>query len=532
MILKKTLLLLLIPFFIISCSSAPKPTSSSTPLRVNLPQEPTTLDPRKGGDIYSSALHFLLFDGLTKITEKSSCDFGIAKTVDISSDGLSYTFHLRDAFWSNGAPIEAGDIEFSWKTMLEPDFPCPNAHLLYNIYNAENAKLGLCSSDDIAIHAVDAKTLEVKLKSPTPYFLKVISFCVFYPVHKTVVSQDPRWADQIGDHFITSGPYKISSWKHHDHIILEKNPYFWDAQNVSLEKIHISFIDNENTALEMFEKKELDIVGSPYTNLPLDALSASAKSANLKAFPVGKTIFCSFNLDHPILKNKNIRKALSLSIDRKAIVDTIGISNEIPAINFVPPVLKEGKNYPFIDEFNPIEAQKHLDRGLAELGIKKEDLENISLIYPQKDNSHQLCQIIQNNWHKHLGVNIPIEGVEFKTFLDKINYTQFSIAQYNWVAQYDDQMNILDRFKKKANPKNYSNWEHPDFIDLLDSSAYLDPVNRAIALEKAEAIIMDEMPIAPIMHGCSFRMIHPHVKGIFTSSIGSIHLEKIHLDAE
>ncbi len=498
-----------------------------TCLKLNLPQEPTTLDPRKGGDIYSSALHFLLYEGLTKISENSSCDLGLAYKIDLSSDKLIYTFHIREAFWSDGSAVTAMDFEYSWKSMLDPSFPCPNAHLLYPIEYAEEAKTGFCPLNAVGVRSIDAKTLEVKLKSPTPYFLNLISFCVFYPIHHKTEHEKNGVIEESGKNLLSTGPYILKSWKHHDVLSLEKNPNYWNQESVKLKNIDISFIDSETTALEMFAKQELDILGLPYTNIPIDALETFAKTPLLKGFPVGKTMFCSFNVQHPLFANKHIRKALAMAIDRQGIVDTIGISNEIPATNFVPPALKNGYNAIYYQKFDKENALKQLEMGLKETGLTKQDFEKITLIYPQRENSNSLCQILQQQWLSNLGLNIQLECLDFKIFLEKLSSSQYAICQYNWVAQYDDPMNILERFRKKSNPKNYCNWENSDYINLLDLSAFEQGATRDALLDKAEKIILEEMPIAPIYHSSCFRMIQPYIKGVFSSSIGSIHLEKI-----
>ena len=526
MFLKKVLLTFLLAFCCIGCFSSKRSLEKpkKVALNLNLPQEPTTLDPRKGGDIYSSALHFLLYEGLTKISPSSSCDYGLAHKIDLSQDRLTYTFHLKEAFWSDGSAITAKDFEYSWKSMLDPSFPCPNAHLLYPIAFAEEAKTGLCSLDQVGIRSVDDKTLEVVLKSPTPYFLNLISFCVFSPVqHQTTQGN----FDESGKNVLSTGPYILKSWKHHDVLVLEKNPYYWDCANVSLEEIDIHFIDNETTALELFAKKELDILGLPFTNIPIDALESYAKTPLLQGFPVGKTYFCSFNVEHPLFSNQHIRKAFSMAIDRQAVVDTLGISNEIPATNFVPPALKNGLNAVYFEMQDIEGAKQELAQGLQETGLTIKDFENITFIYPQRENSHSLCQILQQQWLNHLGINLKLECLDFKIFLEKLSTSQYALCQYNWVAQYDDPMNILERFRKKSNPKNYCNWENVDYIELLDRSAYHQGSARNSLLEEAEKIILDQMPIAPIFHSATFRMIQPYVKGVFSSSIGSIHLENI-----
>lgn len=515
-----------------SCDKKMSKTPKTRYLRINLPGDPKTMDPRKGGDVYSSAMHFLLFEGLTKVSEHSTSDLGIAKKIDLSDDMLTYTFHLRDTQWSNGQPVTAQDFEYSWKTMLSPSFPCPNANLLYPIKNAEKAKNGLVPTSEIGIRVIDSKTLEIVLESPTPYFLNLISFCVFYPVNHNVVRENPKWCDNFNEDFISNGPYKIIKWRHDDEIVLVKNEHYYDKDEVKLAGIHISLVDNENTALEMFKRKELDLLGSPYTNVTIDASNYLAHHNFLNCNKVGKTEFCAFNVNKPPFNNIHIRKAMAYAINRDSVVQTVGMEDEMPAINFVPPVLKKGKNIPFIKSFDPIKAREELEIGLKELNMDLRDFEKITMVYPKYEVSHKIAQVLQQQWRENLGILVKIESVDHVMFLTKTSKKDFDLCQYYWVAQYDDQMNILDRFKKKLNPKNYAGWENEQYIQLLNDSYFVTGDKRDQLLEEAESIIMKEMPIAPIYHGCSYCIKQPYVKGMFTSAIGSVHLHKIQFEDE
>lgn len=520
-------------FTFYSCSDlSHKQEQKKETLRINLPEEPATMDPRKGGDIYSSSMHFLLFEGLTKITPTSSGDYGVAYKIDISKDRLTYTFHLRDSLWSDKTPVTAYDFEYSWKSMLDPSFPSPSAILLYPILNAEEVKKGFLPLESVGIHSLDEKTLVVTLKSPTPYFLNITSFCALFPVCKHNTEKHPDWAEEQSPSFISNGPYNLTEWKHQDEIILEKNPNYWDKDDVDLKRIHITLVENENTALEMFENKELDILGSPYTSISIDAAEVLNHKNFLKSYPVGKTLCCYFNVQKPMLNNKSIRKALSLAIDREAIVNTVGILGDISAVNCVPPVLKQGRNIVLIPSFNIEIARSYFEDGLQQLNMTAQDFNQIKMIYPSKDIYHKIAQAVQDQWEKHLGISIQLQSLDYKTFLATARRGDFDICHCQWVAQYDDPMSILDRFKISSDPKNNSKWENKEYARLLDASAFLSGKERNAILDQAEAILMDEMPVAAIMHSSSVRMVQPYVKGIHTSSIGQVHLHKIYFENE
>jgi len=515
---------------ILSLPSCQKPASKpiSRPLKVNLPGEPATLDPRKCADYYSSAVQSLLFEGLTKVSEEGLVKNAIADSITVSDDKKTYLFHIREALWSNGDPITAYDFEYSWKSALDPNFFCPNANLLYFIAYAEEAKKGLIPLDKVAINALDAKTLKVTLKAPTPYFLKIVAFCSFYPVSKEVVSKTPGWEHHASANFVSNGPYQLVEWLHDNQLILKKNLLYWNAQEVLLNDIHISLVSDENTALSMFQKGELDILGSPYTNIPIDALEAFKDSKNLQSFPLAKTFIAAFNTRHPILANRNIRKALSYAIDRQSLVANVGGIGETVAMNLVPPALKSENLHPLIPENSSDQANAYLEEGLKELNLPKEALNHLHLTYIKQDFSHKLAQALQEIWWKELGFRVKLEALGITPFLTRINAHEFELCQYHLIAQYEDAMNILDRFRYASNPKNFSNWENTSYIKLLEESSSLPEKERCKTLHQAETILLEEMPLTPLIHAAGVRLVQDDVLGISMSSTGFMYLHRVH----
>lgn len=517
-----------------SCQQNTSKLSSKQPvkieqLRLNLCHEPATMDPRKGGDIISSHMHFLLFEGLIKLNENGSLSLAQAESIDISPDGKIYTFHLRNSNWSNGDPVTATDFEKSWKDILDPAFPSVNAHLLYPIVNAEAAKKGLVPLSDVGIQAVDAKTLAVTLENPTPYFLDLVAFCVFFPVNKQIDEADPNWAYDAGDHFVSNGPYRLKSWKHNNEIVAERNPMYWAKERVAADRIHLSMIDNAMTALQMFENGELDIIGNPLSPLPVDALPILNQKGMLKKKPIAGTTMVSFNTQKVPFSNANIRKAFAMAINREEIVSNITQLNEQIATNAIPPILKNNRNREFFKDHDVETAQKLLELGLEELGINREDLKELTYHYTTNDLNNKIAQAIQQQISKVLGIKIKLEGMENKVFMDKLTKRDYLVAQALWVAQYSDQMNILERFKYKHNAKNYSDWENAEFIQLLDQSAFETGQKRLATLEKAEEIFLNEMPIAPIYHWEFSYMVQPYLNDVGLSPIGDVYFEDIDL---
>lgn len=512
-----------------SSHSVSAPPQLERQLRLNLCQEPATMDPRKGGDPISSHMHFMLFEGLTRLNEDGSVSLAQAESVDISPDGRQYTFHLRDAHWSNGDRVTAYDFEKSWKDILDPLFPSVNAHLMYPIKNAEAAKKGRVPLHEVGIHAPDAKTFIVTLDQPTPYFLDVIAFCVFFPVNKAVDEADPDWVYEGGKRFVSNGPYHLTSWKHNNEIVAHRNPHYWEQEKVMADSIHFTIIDNEMTALQMFENGDFDMIGNPLSPIPVDALPMLNKKGLIKKKPTAGTMILAFNTTKFPFSNVHIRKAFTLAINREEIVTNITQLKEQVATNAIPPILKHNRFREFFKDHDEQTARALLDQGLQELGASKEDLKEIVYHYAASDLTNKVAQAIQQQIAKVLGVKIVLERVENKVLLDKLTKRDYEMGQTMWWAQYNDQMNIFERFKYKDNAKNYSQWENAEFIRLLDQSALESGEARLATLEKAEEIFLEEMPVAPIYHYELSYLVQPYLHDIGLSPIGDIYFHDIDL---
>ncbi len=481
-------------------------------LRMNVIREPSTLDPRKGSEFIGSTLHFFLFEGLTRLNADYSVTPAQAKSIEISDDRRTYTFHLRNTFWSDGTAVTATDFEKAWKKILTPDFPAANAPLLYPIKNAQEAKKGVISLDKVGIHSIDDKTLVVELKDPTPYFLELISFCVFFPIKHTLDVADPNWMNEAGKNYISNGPFKLASWKHNDEIVVEKNPYYWEKQFISLEKIQISMVKDENTVLQMFENDELDILGTAISPIPNDVVLKYQQQRLLKTYPSAATTAISFNVAQFPFTSKHLRKAFAYTIDRQEIVDNITQLGEEVATQIIPSCLKKSPALAYFKDNDLRKGKKHFLRALHELGISQEEFPTITYYYSYSDLNHKLAQILQQQWAKNLGVKVELQHCEHKVFLDKLGSRNFELAQTFWFAQYPDPMSILERYKYRTNPKNFSNWENAHYIRLLEKTAFdATEEERAKTLETAEALLMKQMPLTPLYHWKTAFMIKDHL---------------------
>ena len=468
----------------------------------------------------------MLFEGLTKQTPESTHAPALAQSITISDDCKTYTFTLHNAKWSDGTKLTSHDFAYTWKCMLSPDFPAPCANLLYPIKNAKKAKYGTVPINDVGIICPDDNTLVVHLENPTPYFLELTSFCALFPVPSHIAKDHQDWANTAGPHFVCNGPFKMKSYTSNNQITLEKNHFYRDIENVDLKMIQITLVENENTAFDLFERGDLDILGMPFTNIPIDAIPDLKKQNLIQTFPIAATISFFFNTTSFPFTNKEIRKALALSINRQAIVDNITQLGEEIGTDFIPSVVKMGNIHHYIQDADYVNAQTHFDRGLEECGITKHEFPDITLLYAQKGLYQSIAQVLQESWYKQLGITVHLEANDYKTFVGRIFKKQYSIAIGKWIFQFNDMMNALDRYKHKSEKHNITGWEHPEYIELLNASTRTtNKEKRCSLLDRAENILYREMPTVPLYHMNNPMLFNPKLHGVYISPLGSPHLE-------
>lgn len=514
-------------FTMASCSKQEPTTVESQVLHISFSMDPPTLDARKSGDFVSSTALFMLFDGLMKLQSDGRLTPSLAKSYDVSPDGLTYTFHLRDAYWSDHTPITAYDFEKSWKKILDPSFPSLCPQLFYCIQHAEEVAKKTLPLDQVGFYAKDEKTFVVHLQNPTPYFLSLTSFCVFFPVPSHIDEAYPAWAQEAGEHFVSSGPFILEKWERNNEILVKKNPLYWDKDNIHIDGIHISIVDNSNTALEMFKNHQLDFLGTPVSPLPLDAAQSLKAEGKVDITPIGGLSFCSFNVNEFPFNNKNIRKAFSLAMDRNSLVTNVTQLGETTALRTLPPCLCPLSEKTFFEDNQQQKALEYLEEGLKELGIKKTEL-SITLSHGASDLQKKIAQALSDHWEKTLHVQISLDQAEDKMHWERLHKHRFQLGLTSLIIQYFDPMNIFERFKYKEHSKNYSGWENEEFIKLLNASAVeVNSQKRFNLLEKAEELFMEEMPITPIYHFIYATLKQDHVKDIVIGPVGDVHLDSV-----
>ncbi|MFS0558662.1 peptide ABC transporter substrate-binding protein [Brevibacillus sp. 179-C9.3 HS] len=472
--------------------------ASATPshkvLRLNLIDQPGQLDPAMAEDEAMFSVMHTMFDGLVRLGPDGKVQPSIAQKIDVSDDMKTYTFHLREAKWSNGDPVTAHDFEYAWKRALDPETDSTYSYLLYSIKNAEKAYTGKAKLEEVGVKAIDAKTLRVELEQPTPYFTELTVAPIFYPVNKKLDEKNQGWSREAATH-VGNGPFKLVS-ADKEKITVVKNDLYWDQAAVKLDKLEFTVIQDENTQLHLFDNNESDWAGAPFGSLPVDALPASKYQKILQTKPVAGVYWYKFNTEQAPFTNAKIRKAFAYAMNRQEIDDVLQDGVQIPATGALPLTMNLKKDGYFKDNDQET-AKKLLAEGMKESGMTK--LPPITLSYNKSEHHRLIAETIQKQWKQALGVDVTLNEQEWKVFLEDVNNGKYQIARTGWHADYNDPSNYLELFKEKDGISNDTGWENKKYQELLNQSVTeKDPEKRKQLLAQAEAILMEEMPVAPV----------------------------------
>lgn len=507
--------------------------------RMNLASEPPTLDPGISQDNTSNTIINAVFEGLVRKGEDGTEVPGVAENWKISEDGLKYVFYLRqDAKWSNGDPVTAQDFEYAWKRVLDPNLTpaSPYTYQLFYIKNAEAYNSGdIKDANEIGVKATDDYTLEVTLENPTPYFLSLMSFQTYFPVHSSVQG-NPQWATKPAT-LIGNGPFKVSQMTKGQKIELVKNDQYWDKDSIKLEKVDMSIVNSASTELASYRNNELDYAGHPTGNIPTDQLNAVKKELadQLQIKGISTTYYYIFNTTEEPFNNVNIRKAFSMAIDRNAIVEKITQGGQLPAFGFIPPGIK-GVNDEYRSEVadayfeeNLEEAKKLLEQGMNEEGYTT--LPEVTIIHNSDDNHKRIALAIADMWKNNLGVSVKVQNQEWGVFLKNRTDLHYQVARSGWGADYNDPMSFIDMWVSNSgnNDAGFKNKEYDQLVQAAYTSN--DNAERMELMAKAEKILVEEnQVIMPIYYYSSVSLIKPWVKNLHIDYKGDVNFTRAYIE--
>ncbi len=483
------------------------------------------MDPRKCGDLVSSALIFLLFKGLTRLEANHKITLDLAESYHISDNGKCYLFNLGKHYWSNGNPITAFDIEQSWKTVLNPEFPSFSAHLFYPIRNARKAKEGKVSSNRIGVIAKEPNTLIVELENPTPHFLELVSFCTFFPIAR---GTEKQFSKRTKD-FICSGPFKLEHYKPKTELVLKRNLTSRNTYLISLKTIIIKIIPDAKLAFSLLKKGKLDWLGDPLSPLPFNHLPTL--SAHWKTEPIAGVNLCFFNTQQIPFSNLGLRKAFSQAIQKNRLLENLYIPNAQVAERFIPPFLNTTHSGSLSSPPDLEMIKKQFAKEIQQFSLRAEDLP-LTLTFEASETWYQIAKSLQKNWEDIFSVHVKLEPLEFKAFYDRLSRRQYTFALVRWMSQYMSPMNILERFKDLHGGKNFSGWFNHKYNALLKKYISSSKEKKRFEIaQSAEDILLEHLPAAPLYYFSYSYLQNPWVKNLLYSPIGRVYLEQVDVDS-
>lgn len=503
-------------------------------VRFNLATEPKTLDPTLNGDLMAGFIIDHCFEGLLR-DRNGKLVPGMAESWKLSEDRKTYTFKLRNAKWSDGKPVRAGDFEYAWKRVIDPKSGAGYAYIFYCIKGAEAFYNGKGKLEDVGIKATDDKTLVVTLENPTPYFLQLAAFMAYMPVRKDIVEKYPdKWARNVKT-YVGNGPYSMKKFGA-DGAILEKNPNYWNTKALKLPKIQGDFILEASTELTAFENGEFDILGA-FAQLPSAEMPRIMKMPGFVFYPQITTFFYTVNTQKKPLDDIRVRKALALAIDRKALVERVMRGAQIPAINIVPQGLKDSSGKDFGKTagsfgFDPAGKAKgdEARKLLAEAGFPGgKGFPALTLLYNTSETHKLQAEAVQEMWRKELGVEIKLVNQEWQVFLESRKTGKYDIARGHWWGDYADPMTFLDMFLSTSG-NNWPQWKNAEYDKLVLASMAQSGKQRDESMYKANKLFMDDLPILPLFYPVDNAVIMPYVKGLERTAMGNFFMGNVTIE--
>lgn len=501
-----------------SCSQQSTPVSNSIQdqiLYLGNGTEPQDLDPHIVTGVPEHKILLALIEGLVVAHPEGKGYLpGVAKRWEVSDDGKEYFFYLNEkARWSNGDRVTAEDFVYSWKRILMPTTAAIYAYMLYVVENAEAFNRGdIDDFSQVGVRAIDQNTLRVSLKNSTPYFLSLLSHYSTWPVHKQTIEKFGR-IDSRGTawtrpgNFVGNGPYTLTEWKLNDVIIVKKNLNYWNADTVSIKEIRFFASDNETSEDYRYRSGQLHLLNS----IKVTKIQSYKEkySDQIHIDPYYGTYYYRINVTNKALSDKRARQALSYAINRKEIVEAVSRGEQSPAFSFTPP--DPVNFYPSTSlTFNPIKAKALIQ----EMGYsEKNKFPKLEILYNTSEGHQKIAEAIQAMWKENLGIEVELVNVDWKTYLDRQKNFDFYLSRAGWIGDYPDPNSFLDMMVTGGG-NNQTGWSNPIYDELIAKAAEANSVEeRNKFFDKAEHILMDELPLIPIYTYTRVYMLHPYVKG-------------------
>lgn len=495
-------------------------------LSVQIGPNPETLDPALNSAVDGGNMILHTFECLLTVDQDGKLAPGQAESWDVSDDGLTWTFHLRDGLkWSDGSDLTANDFVYSWQRVCDPNVAAPYAETVLSMVEGyEDAIAGDITKLNVV--ATDDSTLEVHLSSPCFYFGSLAAFATLSPVQQaTVEANGDAWAVDAST-YISNGSFYISEWVPGSYIMCTKNPYYWNADAVKLDAIKFNLIEDANASYSAYQTGEVLFI----KDVPTEEIPSLEGNPEFHVDPIIGTYYLSLNTQKAPFDDVNVRKALSLAIDREYVANTLMQGTYSPASNFMGPgwIDTDGSQFmdnanggqPYIDTTNHEANVEEAKKLLAEAGYP--DGEGFPTItYSTNDAGYHkvVAEYLQQAWAE-LGITLDVDIVEWASFTPMRRNGDYEASRNGWVGDYSDPSNMLDLLYSTNgnNDGKFNNAEYDAAMDI--SRTTLDDKERSEALHEAEDILMDQAACIPVAYYNDFWLQSEKITGMWHSAYG------------
>ncbi len=507
-------------------AQAPATSDGSKILKVQVGPDPETIDPALNSAVDGGNMLLHAFECLLVVDQEGKLAPGQAESWEVSEDGLTWTFHLREGLkWSDGSALTANDFVYSWKRVCDPMVAAPYAETVLSMVEGYGDAIG-GNLDALQVVAQDDQTLVVTLNSPCSYFGSLAAFATLSPVQQaTVEANGDGWAT-APETYVSNGPFYMTEWVPGSHILFSKNPNYWNADAIKLDGIQFALIEDSNAAYSAYQTGEVLMI----KDVPTEEIPSLSENSDFFVDPIIGTYYISLNLNNEAFKDAKVRRALSLAIDRDYVANTLMQGTYSPADNFMGPGWIDtdgsqfianangGNSYIDITDFEGnLEEAKAL---LEEAGYPNgEGFPSISYITNDAGYHKVVAEYLQQAWAE-LGIDLQVNIVEWSSFTPMRRNGEYDVARNGWVGDYSDPSNMLDLLYSTNgnNDGKFNNAEYDAAMDL--SRTTLDAAERSEALHKAEDILMAETACVPIAYYNDFWLQSDKITGSWHSPYG------------
>ncbi len=488
---------------------APLAADASSTLRIGSPGDPQTLDPHRYTLNVEEHILKDMFLGLTTMDANGAIVPGSAESWEVSSDGLVWKFHLRDNSWSDGIPVTAEDFVYSFQRLLNPETAAPLAYFLYGIENAREINGGTLDPSRLGVTALNAKTLEIRLERPFPYFAERLFYPTGYPVPRHVIEKHGKdWIKP--QNWVSNGAFSLKDWRPSQAVILQSNRHFYDRDNAKIQNVEYVPVSDALAGYHRYLADELDVIG----DFPAGEISSLRKShpEHLQLSPLLSTMYLVFNVSVAPFEDVRVRRALAMAIDREKLTQRVLRSDEIANASMVPTMVPDYQSLVELRSPNTTLAKSLLEQA----GFTEEEPLKITLRYITGSENKQIHVAIAAMWQE-IGVRTSLHHTELKVHFSDLHGGDFEVAQAGWFGENNPE-HYVELLWSQIGSINYGRYSSPEFDELIEQAK--DTVDRDVRAEllgRAESVALKEFPVVPLYSVTIRSLVNPRVGGWYTN---------------